>query len=198
MSRVLSTPTPHAAFCTLAQAATRLSEVGPNAIREGIARGPLAMLFAQFTDFMILVLIAAAIVAGVVGEPQDAISIVVIVVLNAIIGFAQENRAEKAVARSRRSRLPRLACAATGCRGRRSGRPCARRRGGARSGEPRARGLADRRGRPVADRRVGAYRRVATGGQDQSTHCPRICRSRSAGTWPSKARWSPRVAALHW
>ena len=82
---------------TLAQAATRLSEVGPNAIREGIARGPLAMLFAQFTDFMILVLIAAAIVAGVVGEPQDAISIVVIVVLNAIIGFAQENRAEKAI-----------------------------------------------------------------------------------------------------
>ena len=52
----------------------------------------------QFKDFMILVLIAAAFISGIIGEPSDTMAIMVIVVLNAVIGFIQEFRAEKAMA----------------------------------------------------------------------------------------------------
>jgi len=80
-----------------AEAARRLEQGGPNELRAAHRRSPWQMLAAQFTDFMILVLIGAAVVAGVVGEPQDAIAIVVIVVLNAFVGFFQEFRAERSM-----------------------------------------------------------------------------------------------------
>ncbi len=76
----------------------RRDQYGPNEIQEQCRRGVLRMFLDQFADFMIVVLIAAGVVAGVVGEPQDSIAIVVIVVLNAVIGFVQEYRAERAVA----------------------------------------------------------------------------------------------------
>jgi len=80
------------------EASRRLKTLGPNEIMEARRRGPFRMLLDQFADFMILVLIAAGVVAGLIGEPQDTVAIVVIVVLNAIIGFVQEYRAERAVA----------------------------------------------------------------------------------------------------
>ncbi len=70
---------------------------GPNAILTKEGRGVWRILLQQFSDFMIIVLILAAIVSGLVGEPQDAIAIVVIVLLNAVIGFVQDYRAEKAL-----------------------------------------------------------------------------------------------------
>ncbi|MCL5060573.1 MAG: cation-translocating P-type ATPase [Candidatus Thermoplasmatota archaeon] len=79
-------------------AAARLEQVGPNALPEAGRRHPFIMLASQFTDFMILVLIAAAVIAGFIGEPQDTVAIVVIVFLNGIIGFVQEYRAERAMA----------------------------------------------------------------------------------------------------
>ena len=83
---------------TAEAAAARLAQAGPNALKETGRRHPLVMLASQFTDFMILVLIAAAIIAGFIGEPQDTIAIVVIVFLNGILGFVQEYRAERAMA----------------------------------------------------------------------------------------------------
>jgi Ca2+-transporting ATPase len=80
------------------EAERRLSVHGPNAIVEARRRGPLRILLDQFRDLMVLVLLAAAVVAGFVGEPQDTVAIVAIVVLNAAPGFAQENRAERALA----------------------------------------------------------------------------------------------------
>jgi Ca2+-transporting ATPase len=75
----------------------RKSLFAPNRIPDR-KRRPLWLRFLdQFTDFMILVLIAAAIISGVIGELIDAIAIIVIVVLNAIFGFIQEYRAEKAL-----------------------------------------------------------------------------------------------------
>jgi len=75
----------------------RQDKYGPNAIVTKEGRGIGHILLAQFSDFMIIVLIAAAIVSGLIGEPQDAIAIVVIVLLNAVIGFVQDYRAEKAM-----------------------------------------------------------------------------------------------------
>jgi P-type Ca2+ transporter type 2C len=79
------------------EAQRRLATDGPNEITEGRRRTPLRMFVDQFTDFMILVLLAAAIISGLIGEAKDTIAIVVIVVLNAVIGFIQEYRAERAM-----------------------------------------------------------------------------------------------------
>ena len=89
-----------------AEAGRRLAKHGANELTEGRRRSPWLMLAGQFTDFMIVVLLAAAVVAGIVGEPQDSIAIVVIVVLNAVIGFLQEYRAEKTMAALRRLGAP--------------------------------------------------------------------------------------------
>src|SRR3989338_2540656 len=76
----------------------QLEEYGPNELLEKKKKTPLAMFLDQFKDFMIIVLIAAAIIAGALGEAADTIAIAVIIVLNAIIGFVQEYRAEKPMA----------------------------------------------------------------------------------------------------
>lgn len=88
------------------EAEKRLINHGLNVIRERCPRSPLLMFFGQFADFMIIVLIMAAIVAGFIGDLTDTIAIVVIVVLNAAIGFVQEFRAEKAMAALKRLSSP--------------------------------------------------------------------------------------------
>jgi len=80
----------------------RLERYGPNRLPEPSRRTAGAMVASQFKDFMILLLIGAAVVSGFIGEPGDAIAIVVIVVINAVIGFLQEYRAEKAMQALRR------------------------------------------------------------------------------------------------
>lgn len=89
-----------------ADAADRLSRQGPNSLTGTQARNPLVMLIRQFTDFMRLVLVAAAIIAGLIGDPQDSIAIVVIVFLNGLIGFVQEYRAERAMAALKQMAAP--------------------------------------------------------------------------------------------
>ncbi len=80
------------------EAERRLTRYGTNEILERPPRPPWRMLLDQFTDFMILVLIGAAVISGIIGEPADALAIVVIVLLNGAIGFVQEYRAERAIA----------------------------------------------------------------------------------------------------
>ncbi|MEJ5300413.1 MAG: cation-translocating P-type ATPase [Thermodesulforhabdaceae bacterium] len=79
------------------EASKRLQEFGPNELEEKKKRSPILMLLQQFTDFLIIVLIGAAIVAGFVGKLTDSLTIIAIVILNAIIGFIQEYKAEKAL-----------------------------------------------------------------------------------------------------
>ena len=84
----------------------RLLEYGPNELKEKQKKTPLMMFLDQFSDFMILVLIAAALISGFIGELSDTIAIIVIVVLNAIVGFIQEYRAEKAMAALKKMAAP--------------------------------------------------------------------------------------------
>jgi Ca2+-transporting ATPase len=88
------------------EAQKRLLASGPNALTEKKAKPPLMMFLGQFRDFMILILIAAALISGFIGEVSDAIAIIVIVVLNAVIGFIQEYRAEEAMAALKQMAAP--------------------------------------------------------------------------------------------
>ena len=85
-----------------ADVAERLKRFGRNEITEGKQRSPALILLGQFTDFLILVLIAAAAISFVAGDLKDTLLMLVIVVLNAIIGFIQEFRADRAVAALRK------------------------------------------------------------------------------------------------
>lgn len=75
----------------------KLQEFGPNELKEGKKKSILMMLLGQFKDVMILILLAAAIISGIMGELTDTIVILVIVLLNAVMGFSQEYGAEKAI-----------------------------------------------------------------------------------------------------
>ena len=88
------------------EAARRLLRYGPNRLPEARRRSLARMLVDQFSDFMILVLIAAAVISGVIGEPQDTVAIIVIVLLNAVIGFIQEYRAEQAMSALKKMAAP--------------------------------------------------------------------------------------------
>ncbi len=78
-------------------ATLKLAEYGPNELQEKKKKPAWVLFLQQFKDFMILVLLAAAIIAGIAGDLTDTIIILIIVVLNAIVGFVQEYRAEKAM-----------------------------------------------------------------------------------------------------
>lgn len=78
-------------------ASQRLSEYGKNQIEDKKKKSVLQMILHQLTDFMILILIAAAIISGFLGDVIDTVVIFSIVIINAIVGFIQEYRAEKAI-----------------------------------------------------------------------------------------------------
>jgi Ca2+-transporting ATPase len=82
---------------TAQEAARRLAHSGPNTLREKPPRAWWRMLFDQFADFMILLLLSAAVVSGIIGDIKDTLAIAVIVLLNALIGFVQERRAQRAL-----------------------------------------------------------------------------------------------------
>lgn len=79
------------------EAAARLAELGPNELRDRPKRTILQKVAEQFADFLILVLVAAGIISGVLGEWIDAGVILAIVVINAVLGIVQEGRAERAI-----------------------------------------------------------------------------------------------------
>lgn len=88
------------------EAKKRLLIYGPNELREKRGKTPFVILLAQFRDFLILILIGAAVIAGLVGKPTDALVIIAVVLLNAVIGFIQEYRAEKAIAALKKMAAP--------------------------------------------------------------------------------------------
>jgi len=83
---------------TSSEAAARLAKNGPNVLVSAPRRSPWAIFFGQFADVLVLVLLAAAVISGLIGDIEDTVVITVILVLNAAIGFFQEYRAENALA----------------------------------------------------------------------------------------------------
>jgi Ca2+-transporting ATPase len=102
---------------TAEQVRTRQAQFGPNELQEAPRRGFWRMLLDQFNQFLVLILIVAAIVSALIGwsdfnrtgnttEFIDAIAIMAIVILNAILGVVQEGRAEEALAALKKMSAP--------------------------------------------------------------------------------------------
>ena len=98
-----------------AVAAHRLAENGPNELIDRGLKSPWRILWEQFTATMVLILIIAAVVSALLGRPGEAISIIAIIILFGLLGFAQEYRAEQAMAALKKMAVPQV-------RGRRDGR----------------------------------------------------------------------------
>lgn len=75
----------------------RLSEIGHNILAAKKGVHPVFLFLGQFKDFMVMVLLAATVVSGLLGEIADAVTIMAILVVNAILGFVQEFRAERSM-----------------------------------------------------------------------------------------------------
>jgi len=80
-----------------AQAQERLLHDGPNQLAEVLPRSAWSVLLAQFKGLMIIILIGAALLAAAVGSYKDAAVILAVVVINALVGFYQEYRAERSL-----------------------------------------------------------------------------------------------------
>ena len=75
----------------------RLQEFGPNELKKEKRKSPVKLFLEQFTDILIIILLAATALSFAVGEVYDAIVIIVIVMACAVLGFTQEYKAEKAL-----------------------------------------------------------------------------------------------------
>jgi len=87
---------------TTADVARRLADIGPNRLELKAGRSNLQILWDQFSNIMLIMLLVVAAVSAAIdlyqqAFPKDAIAILVIVILNGLLGYAQESRAQKAL-----------------------------------------------------------------------------------------------------
>ena len=92
-----------------AEAARRLSEYGPNELQAAHAISPWELLFAQFKNVLILILLVATVLSGFLGHAVEAVAIAVIVLFAVLLGFVQEYRAERAIEVLRQMAAPSAA-----------------------------------------------------------------------------------------
>lgn len=88
------------------EAEARKDKYGLNELEERGLRSPWVVLAGQFTEIMVIILLVAAVISFLIGETTDAIMILIIVILNAILGFTQEYRAEKAMEALKKLSVP--------------------------------------------------------------------------------------------
>ena len=134
-----------------AEAANRLQKYGPNRLPEGKKRGPFMRFLSQFNNILVYVLVGAGFTKLMLNLWVDAAIIFGVVILNALLGFIQEGKAEKALESIRNM----LSAEARTLRG----------------GETRMNSR--RRGRP------GGHRAPGVGGQDSSGPAARRCEESS-------------------
>jgi magnesium-transporting ATPase (P-type) len=92
---------------TADEAARRLAQHGANVLPEAAPRSPILRFLAQFNNVLIYFLLMAAVAAWSLGHIIDASVIVAVVTINAIVGFIQEDKAEKALSAIRKMISPR-------------------------------------------------------------------------------------------
>jgi Ca2+-transporting ATPase len=88
------------------EASRRLEQFGPNELEEAAKPSLFSLIFEQFKNFIVIVLVVAALAAALLGDYIEAAAILAIVVLNAILGVVQERKAEEALAALRRLAAP--------------------------------------------------------------------------------------------
>jgi len=91
---------------TRQEAQERLGKFGPNELTERPRPGFFALLWDQFNNYLVIILIIAALVSLALGEYVDSIAIMFIVVLNAVVGVIQESKAEQALAALKKMSAP--------------------------------------------------------------------------------------------
>jgi len=89
------------------EAKHRLEEIGPNELREIKKITPLEIFLRQFKSFLVIILLIATAISAFLGEFNDALVIAIIVLLNAVLGFAQEYRAERSMEALKRLTAPK-------------------------------------------------------------------------------------------
>ena len=94
---------------TRQEAAARLQQHGANELHERPRPGFLALLWDQFNNYLVIILVIAALVSLALGEYVDSIAIMVIVALNAVVGVFQESKAEQALAALKKMSAPNAA-----------------------------------------------------------------------------------------
>src|SRR5512146_2418676 len=88
------------------EAQRRFQADGPNELTERPRPGFFALLFDQFNNYLVIILIVAALVSLALGEFVDSMAIMFIVVLNAVVGVIQESKAEQALAALKKMSAP--------------------------------------------------------------------------------------------
>lgn len=79
------------------EAEKRIENFGLNELQHNKKTSAIKIFLSQFNDFMVWVLIAATIISGVIGDKADAVTILIIVIINATLGFVQEFKTEKSL-----------------------------------------------------------------------------------------------------
>lgn len=92
----------------------RLAQYGPNALIERGGKSPWVIIWEQLTSIMVVVLIVAALISVFIGDIEDTIVILAIVILNTLLGFSQEYRAEQAMAALKQLAVPIVRVRRTG------------------------------------------------------------------------------------
>jgi Ca2+-transporting ATPase len=92
----------------LAEVEQRRGQWGLNQIQETNHHGPWQILWQQFTNLTMLVLLAAAAISALLGDTKDMLAILAIVLLSALLGFNQEYRAAKAIAALKKLAVPKV------------------------------------------------------------------------------------------
>ena len=85
------------ASLTTKEAEKRIKEFGLNELKHSNRASALKIFLSQFNDFIVWVLIAATVISGIIGDKADAITILIIIIINAILGFIQEFKTEKSL-----------------------------------------------------------------------------------------------------